>query len=105
MAGQYVKQQLVVTTASFTPFVVSVHCNSIVFRNVTPRNIVLFRTDPADVTTQDSLNPNDQEVIPSMMRNVSSGSNQNYLFPAGGTFGWFQASTGTATILATLFGD
>ena len=97
----YVKQQLTIGTATFTPFVVSMNCSSIVIRN-TSGVVINLRTDPNDATTQDTLNPGDQEVVPSVVCWVRIGSSQSYFISAGTTVGWFQSTSGTVNILATL---
>lgn len=98
---QYYKQQLVFSTGTWIPFSPVIACDQIVFRNVSSE-VVNFCTNPSDPTTMDDLNPGDQEVIPSVVKHVGG----NVVFQNDGTVvAYFQATTNTATIMATLFQD
>ena len=102
----YQKTQVLVSTSTWTPFVVPVGCNSIVFRNAATV-VVNFRTNVSDATTQDSLNPGDQEVLDPAMKTVRAGSNNDVRYPSGITLAYFQAAsgTGTGTVIATMYGE
>lgn len=100
----YAKQLLPITASGWTAFVTNANCNQIVFRNISGV-VVFLRTNPNDATTQDALNPGDQEVIPGIATSVRTGSSASYTFPSGTTVCYFSSSSGNQNILATLFGD
>lgn len=103
----YTKTQLACSTSTWTPFVVPVPCNSIIFRNTTGIQVNL-RTNQNDATTQDTLQPGDQEVLDPAMKQVCVGASNNARFAPGLTIAYFELGSGTATstsITVSMYGE
>lgn len=97
MAQNYQKTQFIVDNLSYHPFIPTIRCNNIIFKN-TGTQTIFIRTNPNDATTQDTILPGDQEDLFAPNRHARDSA---WRFDTLTQVLWAQASAGNGTFVVT----